>query len=80
MVVDLAGVEAGSEPEVQAACVAHSTEENKDAVIKAGSSRGKGALRDFRKEFVSLEKAADGNEPQEAEYIIREAEMKQATE
>lgn len=82
--VDLASVLAGSEPKAQAPCarpwVGRHAEKNKEAIIKAGPSRAKVVLRDFREEVVSPEKLACGNEPWEAEYLTREEGMKQATE
>lgn len=80
----MANVPAGSEPEARAPrtrpWVGHGAEENKEAVIKTGPGRAKVALKDFREEVVSPEKSACGNEPQEAEYTIREKGMKKATE
>lgn len=70
---------AGSEPKARAPRAGRGAEENKETVIKAGPGRAKVALRDFRGEAVSPEKPACGNEPQEAEYTVREEGMKKAT-
>ena len=76
----MASTPAGSEPEAQAPRAGRGAEENKEAVIKAGPSRARVALRDFREEVASLEKPSCDNEPWEAEYTIREEGMKKATE
>ncbi|OPJ81380.1 hypothetical protein AV530_009843 [Patagioenas fasciata monilis] len=78
-VVDLASVWQEGSPRHGLPWVGCGAEENKEAVVKAGSDGAKVSLKGFREEVVLQEKLACGNEALEAERAIGEG-VKKATE